>query len=59
VAKLNKKVDCEPTSFLIIEGRLYLYYDHPELNTKADWQANQKELSAKAAENWKSLNQRT
>ncbi len=59
VAKLNKKVDCEPTSFLIIEGRLYLYYDHPELNTKADWQANQKELSTKALENWKTLNQRT
>jgi hypothetical protein len=54
IGKLGKKVECDPTSYVIKDGKLYLFYNHAELDTRKDWLANEKELSQKAEENWNS-----
>ena len=55
VAKLGKKVDVDPESFLVRNGKLYLFYNHHELNTRADWLAREAEFGPKAEANWASL----
>lgn len=53
MAELNAKVDVEPTAFEIYNGRLYVFYDHADLNTRALWLKNPQAMVAKAEANWK------
>ena len=55
VGALGKKVDVDPESFEIRDGRLYLFYRDAELDTRALWQKNPEELRRKADTNWPSL----
>ncbi len=57
MAELNAKVDVEPTSFEIYNGKLYVFYDHADLNTRALWLKNPKEMISKADTHWKKLAQ--
>lgn len=53
MSELNAKVDVEPTSFEIYNGKLYVFYDHADLNTRALWLKNPGGMVAKADANWK------
>lgn len=53
MAELNAKVDVEPTAYEIYQGKLYVFYDHADLNTRALWLKNPAAMVAKANSNWK------
>ena len=53
MAELNAKVDIEPSSFQIYNGKLYVFYDHTDLNTRELWLKNPEGMLAKANVNWK------
>ena len=53
MAELNAKVDIEPSSFQIYNGKLYVFYDHADLNTRELWLKNPEGMLAKANVNWK------
>lgn len=55
MSELNAKVDVEPTSFEIYNGKLYVFYDHADLNTRALWMKNPGAMVSKADSNWKKL----
>lgn len=55
IAKLNQKVDVDPESYVIRDGKLYLFYNHKELNTRADWLANVEDFLPKGNSNWAKL----
>ena len=55
MAELNAKVDVEPTAFEVYKGKLYVFYDHADLNTRALWLKNPEGMLTKANANWKSL----
>ncbi|MCX6606978.1 MAG: YHS domain protein [Acidobacteria bacterium] len=52
LAALDKEVDVDPTSFVIRNGKLYLFYKDPELDTRAMWQKDAEGLFKKAETNW-------
>lgn len=52
IAKLDKKVDVDPESYVIRDGKLYLFYNHKELNTRKDWSSNPEDFIAKGDANW-------
>jgi len=53
MAELDAKVDVEPTAFEIYNGKLYVFYDHADLNTRALWLKNPQGMVSKADANWK------
>ncbi len=53
MAELNAKVDVEPTSYQVYNGKLYVFYDHATLNTRALWLKDPEGMLAKANANWK------
>ena len=55
MAELNAKVDVEPTAYEIYKGKLYVFYDHADLNRRAMWLKDPKGMVAKADANWKAL----
>ena len=55
MAELNAKVDVEPTAYEIYNGKLYVFYDHADLNTREMWLKNPEAMVAKANTNWKTL----
>jgi hypothetical protein len=55
VGELGKKVDVDPESFEVRDGRLYLFYRDRELDTRGLWQQNPGELLRKAEANWRML----
>jgi hypothetical protein len=55
MAELNAKVDVEPTAYEIYNGKLYVFYDHADLNTHALWLKNPKEMISRADANWTML----
>ncbi|MGJ8666484.1 MAG: YHS domain-containing (seleno)protein [Patiriisocius sp.] len=56
VGDSNSKVDINPESFLIEDGKLYLFYDTVFADTKQKWlDENPMMLKQNADENWKSL----
>ena len=55
VGELSKKVDVDPESFEIRDGRLYLFFRDRELDTRALWQKNREELLRRANANWRTL----
>ncbi|MEZ4875236.1 MAG: YHS domain-containing (seleno)protein [Flavobacteriaceae bacterium] len=54
MGKSGEKVSINPTSFLITEGKLYLFYHRWGVNTLKKWKKEGPEsLRVKADENWK------
>lgn len=53
MAELNAKVDVEPTAFEVYKGKLYVFYDHADLNTRALWLKDPEGMLTKANANWK------
>lgn len=46
------KVEVNPKTYKIVDGKLYLFYDFYFTNTLTDWNANEKTLKPKADKNW-------
>lgn len=55
MAELNAKVDVEPTAYEIYNGKLYVFYDHAQLNTRELWLKDRQGMVKKADINWKAL----
>lgn len=53
--ELGKRVDVDPESFEIRDGRLYLFYRDSRLDTRTLWLPKAQELINKADSNWPSL----
>ncbi len=49
----GKKVEVNPKTFKIIDGKLYLFYNSLLNNTLKSWNKNEKKLKAQADKNWK------
>lgn len=56
LGELGKRVDVDPESYLIRNGRVLVFYRDKELDTRALWLKNEAVLSRKAEANWASLN---
>jgi YHS domain-containing protein len=48
----GEKVEVDPETFKIIDGKLYLYYNRLFNNTLTDWNKNEAKLKAVADKNW-------
>ncbi len=48
----NEKVEIDPETFKIVDGKLYLFYHSWTNNTLTKWNENQKTLKSKADKNW-------
>lgn len=55
VGELGKRVDVDPESFELRDGRLFLFYRDPELDTRDLWRVNAADLTAKAEANYPAL----
>jgi len=59
MAEKNAKVYCEPSTFKIRDGKLYLFfnddYEGKKVNTIIYWNQNEEEAVKKADANWKNL----
>jgi len=49
------KVQINPSTFKIIDGKLYLFYNAYFNNTLKSWNKNQANLKAKAEANWRKI----
>lgn len=49
------KVDVNPETFKIIDGKLYLFYNAFFNNTLKSWNKDEQNLKAKAENNWKKI----
>jgi YHS domain-containing protein len=48
----GEKVEIDPKTFKIIEGKLYLFYNFYFNNTLTDWNKNEQSLKGRADSNW-------
>ena len=55
MSELNAKVDIEPTTYEIYKGKLYVFYDHADLNTREMWLKSPGAMVARANTNWKAF----
>ena len=51
----GEKVEVDPETFKIIQGKLYLFYNAFFNNTLKDWNKDEANLKLKADANWKSI----
>jgi len=51
----GEKVEVDPETFKIIDGKLYLFYNAYFNNTLKKWNKNESVLKAKADKNWKKI----
>lgn len=51
----GEKVEIDPETFRIFDGRLYLFYNSLFNNTLPKWEKAEPELKAKADKNWKAI----
>jgi YHS domain-containing protein len=51
----GEKVEVNPETFKIVNGKLYLFYNAFFNNTLTDWNKNEAALKNKADKNWKSI----
>lgn len=51
----GKKVEIDPKTFKIVDGKLYLFYNAYFNNTLKSWNKDEKNLKAKADKNWSIL----
>ena len=52
MAEINKRVDVDPESYVIKDGKLYLFFRDAKLDTRAIWAPKSAELIQKAEGNW-------
>jgi hypothetical protein len=55
VAELGKRVDVDPESYVVKDGRLLVFYRDPALDTRAKFLENPETLLRKAEANWPAL----
>jgi YHS domain-containing protein len=55
MGKDGSKVEIDPGTFKIIDGKLYLYYNKFFNNTLKSWNKDESDLKAKADINWKKI----
>lgn len=55
VAELGKRVDVDPESYVVKDGRLLVFYRDPALDTRAKFLENPDVLLKKAEANWPAL----
>ena len=55
VAELGKRVDVDPESYVVKNGRLLVFYRDPALDTRATFLENPDALLKKAEANWPAL----
>jgi hypothetical protein len=53
----GKKVEINPETFKIVDGKLYLFYNAYLNNTLKSWNKDEKSLKTKADSNWKKIYQ--
>lgn len=51
----GSKVEVDPETFKIINGKLYLFYNAYFNNTLEDWNKNEAQLKTKAEQNWNKI----
>jgi YHS domain-containing protein len=51
-----EKVEVDPKTFKVIDGKLYLFYNAYFTNTLTKWNKDEKNLNKKADENWLKTN---
>lgn len=51
----GKKVEINPQTFKILDGKLYLFYNAYFNNTLKSWNKEEESLKEKADENWKAI----
>ncbi len=51
----GKKVEINPSTFKILDGKLYLFYNKNFTNTLPKWNKDEANLKKKADENWKKI----
>ena len=51
----GKKVEVDPETFKIVDGKLYLFYNAYFNNTLKSWNKNEKQLKSNADINWSNL----
>lgn len=52
---VNEKVEIDPETFKILDGKLYLFYHTWTNNTLTKWNEDEKNLKAKADKNWNAI----
>ncbi len=52
IGNTNEKVEINPTTYKIVDGQLYLFYDAYFTNTLLLWNKDEKSLLSKAIKNW-------
>lgn len=55
VAELGKRVDVDPESYVVRNGRLYVFYRDPALDTRAKFLQEPDAMLARAEANWPAL----
>lgn len=55
VAELGKRVDIDPESFVIKDGKLYVFYRDPALDTRSLWQKDVAGFVQRGDANWREL----
>jgi YHS domain-containing protein len=55
MGKTGEKVEVNPETYKVINGKLYLYYNAFFNNTLTDWNKDEAALKTKADKNWKSI----
>lgn len=56
MGRSGEKVEVNPETFKVIEGKLYLFYNAYFNNTLKSWNKDQQNLKTKADTNWKKFN---
>lgn len=51
----GEKVEVDPETFKVVDGKLYLFYNSFFNNTLPKWNAAERDLKAKADSHWKSI----
>lgn len=51
----GKKVEIDPETFKIVDGKLYLFYNAYFNNTLKSWNKDEKNLKTKADKNWTNI----
>ena len=56
MGEYGTKVDVDPGTFIIVKGKLYLFYNQLLTNTLTSWNKNEAALLPKADKNWAKAN---
>jgi hypothetical protein len=51
----GEKVEINPNTFKVIDGKTYLFYNKLFTNTLTSWNKNEEKLKKQANQNWEKL----